>query len=712
MWNLEKRAGAGKTEMEEMNCATNIFRILSCLLLLLLPSASLPLCIDSKAPFTPKTPLVFCPTGDSVCCDTNQDLELQKVFQSMNISDHACASLLKSIICAQCHQFSWDLFGGNLGTRSVPTLCTVSASAALSKTSSNNFCSKVWDACQTTSILNSPFAPSLRNKIKVSVRSTSSKLADLWKSNTSFCKAFGGSLDDGLVCFNGTSALLRDTKNPQPPNGICLEQLANGSYLDMTAHPDGSNSVFLASQQGKIWLVNVPKEGTGEAMMLDESNPFVDLSETVHVSTELGLMSIAFHPNFAHNGRFFVSYNCDRDHWSGCSGRCSCNTDVSCDPSKLHSSYGDRPCQFHTVISEYTANNSGFDPSSAIKGNPVEVRRIFTMGIAYTNANGGQIIFGPDGYLYFMTGDGETELDPYNLAQNKKSLLGKILRFDVDNFPSEAELTKLNAWGNYSIPKDNPFLYDKESLPEIWALGLRNPWRCSWDSERPSYFLCIDSGKDQYEEVDLATKGGNYGWPYFEGTFPFHFQNSSRGNKNNNSTNLIFPLMGYDHSPVNTNDGSSSIAGGFVYRSDTDPCLYGKYLFSDLYGFAIWAGIENPENSGNFTTAKVPFSCSRGSPIQCNLEKEKSHLNLGYVYALGKDNKKDIYLLTSKGVLRIAPPNRCHYICSKENLTAFQDPQHIPFSPSTSTGMHFNSSLKKLLLFFHSFLLLLLNFSL
>ncbi|MCL7039269.1 hypothetical protein MKW94_019451 [Papaver nudicaule] len=630
-------------------------------------------------------------------------MELQKVFHSMNITDHGCGSLVKSILCAQCHRFSWDLFGSDSGTRTVPILCTAAASLSLSnKATSNNFCSKVWDACKTASILNSPFAPSRRDRMEVSVRSASSKLADLWTSNTSFCKAFGGSPDDGMVCFNGTSAVLRNTENPQPPNGICLEKVANGSYLDMTAHPDGSSRVFLASQQGKVWLVNVPEEGAGEEMVLDESNPFVDLSDTVHVSTELGLMSVAFHPNFAHNGRFFGSYNCDRDHWSGCSGRCSCNTDVDCNPAKLHTRYGDRPCQFHTVISEYTANSSGSDPSSATKGDPVEVRRIFTMGIAYTIANGGQILFGPDGYLYFMTGDGETELDQYNLAQNKKSLLGKILRFDVDNFPSEAELNKLNAWGNYSIPKDNPFIRDKDSLPEIWALGLRNPWRCSFDSERPSYFLCIDSGKDQYEEVNIATKGGNYGWPYFEGTFPFHSQNSSRENKDNNSTtNLIYPLMGYDHSLANTNEGSSSIAGGFVYRSNTDPCLYGKYLFSDLYGFAMWAGTENPVNSGSFTTAKVPFSCSRNSPIQCNLEKEKSHLNLGYVFALGKDNKKDIYLLTSNGVLRIAPPSRCNYICSKENVTAYQNPQHVP--SNSSNGVDLNGLLKKLLLICYSF---------
>ncbi|MCL7024614.1 hypothetical protein MKW94_020597, partial [Papaver nudicaule] len=348
----------------------------------------------------------------------------------------------------------------------------------------------------------------------------------------------------------------------------------------------------------------------------------------------------------------------------------------------------------------------------ATRGNPSEVRRIFSMGIAYRNAIASQILFGPDGYLYFLTGDGETELDPYNLAQNKKSVLGKVLRFDVDSFPSAAELRKRSAWGNYSIPRDNPYVYDNQSLPEIWALGFRHPWRCSFDSERPSYFLCGDSGKDQYEEVDIVMKGGNYGWPYFEGDFPFHSLNSSGRNNNMNSTNFISHVMGYDHSQSNTNEGSSSIVGGFFYRSETDPCLYGKYVFTDLYGFAIWVGTENPENSGNFTSARVPFSCAHNSPLQCKLGKTHPHgphLNLNYVFSMGVDNRKDIFLLTSNGVLRIARPSRCNYKCSKEKFTGSQIPRHSPLS-DTGTGV--KGPQMGFSLFFYSFSFFLLYFTL
>ncbi|OVA15350.1 Glucose/Sorbosone dehydrogenase [Macleaya cordata] len=658
----------------------------------------------TEAPFTPKTPLVFCPYNGRACCDSNQDLGLQKVFQAMNISDPACASLLKSILCAKCDQFSAELFKIELETRTVPVLCTVSSSSTLSKGAANEFCAKVWDTCQNVSILNSPFVPSLRGRATIPVSSsTSSKLIDLWQSKSGFCEAFGGSSDDGVVCFDGNSASLHNTETPRPPNGICLEQIANGSFLDMAAHPDGSNHVFLGSQQGKIWLATVPEGGSGEKMVIDESNPFVDLTDIVRFNTELGLMSIAFHPNFARNGRFFVSYNCDRLKWSGCSGKCSCNTDVSCDPSKLHPRKGALPCQYHSVISEFTANGTAAEPSLATRGNPSEVRRIFTMGLAYTNANGGQILFGPDGYLYFMTGDGEDENDTYNLAQNKKSLLGKILRFDIDNLPSAAEISNSDLWGNYSIPRDNPHSNDKELLPEIWASGFRNPWRCSFDSERPSYFFCADSGEDQYEEVNIVTKGGNYGWPFYEGTSPFHTLHSSGGNASMGFMNLIFPVMGYDHSLVNTNEGSSSVAGGFVYRSKIDPCLYGRYLFSDLYGFAIWAGTENPENSRNFTTAKLSFSCARNSPIQCSSEGS-SQINLGYVFSMGTDNRKDVFLLTSKGVLRIVRPSRCNYTCSKEDLTAYQNPQRGP-SPSTGSGLR---NPQELLLLFSCILLLLI----
>ncbi|KAI3842757.1 hypothetical protein MKW98_015424 [Papaver atlanticum] len=690
-----------------MSWVVNIFHICSYLLVLLFPSASHPLCLDSKAPFTPKIPLEFCPNDESVCCDSNQDLELKKAFQSMNISDPACASLVKSIHCTKCNRFSADLFGIDFGTRTVPVLCTVSEISTLSKTSSHDFCSRVWDACKAEPIVNSPFVPSLQGRTKVPVSSTSSKLTDLCQSKSDFCGLFGGTSEDKLVCFYGSSTLLHNSVNPQAPSGICLEQVTNGPYLYMDAHPDGSNRVFLASQHGKVWLATVPEEGNGEEMLIDESNLFVDLTDAVHSSTELGLMSVAFHPRFVHNGRFFASYICDGEKWSGCTGRCACNTDVNCDPSKLPPFYGSRACRFHVAVSEFTVNCSASDPPLATRGNISEVRRIFTMGIAFKNAIASQILFGPDGYLYLLTGDSETELNPYNLAQNKKSVLGKVLRLDVDKFPSAAELSKHSAWGNYSIPRDNPYIYDKESLPEIWALGFRHPWRCSFDSERPSYFLCGDSGKDQYEEVDIVTKGGNYGWPYFEGDFPFHSMNSSRGNNNINSTNFISYVMGYDHSDANTKEGSSSIVGGFIYRSKTDPCLYGKYVFTDLYGFAIWAGTEIPENSGNFTSAKVPFSCAHNSPLQCKFEKTHPNLNLNYVFSMGRDNKKDTFLLTNKGVLRIAPPSRCNYKCSKEKFRGSQIPRHSPWS---KTGTGFKWSQMSYSPFFYSFLFFLMHF--
>ncbi|KAF6154168.1 hypothetical protein GIB67_016420 [Kingdonia uniflora] len=164
-------------------------------------------------------------------------------------------------------------------------------------------------------------------------------------------------------------------------------------------------------------------------------------------------------------------------------GRCSCNSNVNCDPLKLGPDNGGQPCKYHSVISEFTANGTTSRPSSATRDNPYEVRRIFTMGLPFSGHHAGQILFGlDDGYLYFMMGDSGSQGDPCNISQNKKSLLGKIMRLDIDNIASAGEITELDLWGNYSIPRDNPSLGDKDMQPGIWALGFRNPWRCSFDS--------------------------------------------------------------------------------------------------------------------------------------------------------------------------------------------------------------------------------------
>ncbi|KAJ7956318.1 HIPL1 protein [Quillaja saponaria] len=683
-----------------------------CLLLLLGSSISHPLCIDSRAPFTLNSPLKFCPYNGSSCCNSTEDSQVEKQFQVMNVSNPGCASLLKSILCARCDQFSAELFIVSSTPRPVPLLCNSTASAKSSKSIQivKDFCSEVWDTCQNVPISNSPFVPSLQVQTGAQGKRIFTKLTELWKSKTDFCNAFGGVSDEESVCFDGEPVTLNSTETPSPPYGLCLEKMGNGSYLNMVAHPDGSNRVFFSNQMGKIWLATLPDEGSGGTLVLDESNPFVDLTDQVHFETTIGMLGMAFHPQFAQNGRFFASFNCDKVKWAECTGRCSCNSDVNCDPSKLVSDNGAQPCQYQSVIAEYSANDTASDSSLAKSAKPSEVRRIFTMGLPFRSQHGGQILFGPtDGYLYFMMGDGGGGSgDPYNFAQNKKSLLGKIMRLDIDNIPSAAEIDKLSLWGNYSTPKDNPVDEDKELQPEIWALGLRNPWRCSFDSERPSYFVCADTGQDLYEEVDVITKGGNYGWRLYEGPYPFIPKESPGGNTSLKSINPIFPIMGYNHSEINKKEGSAAITGGYFYRSMTDPCTYGRYLYADLYAGAMWAGIENPENSGNFSTSKIPFSCAHDSPIQCDSVSGSSLPALGYIYSFGEDNNKDIYILASSGVYRVVRPSRCSYTCSKENATATATPgSSSPKSQATRLSNNLHASL---VLKFSSLLMLLLGF--
>ncbi|KAF5792760.1 putative quinoprotein glucose dehydrogenase (PQQ, quinone) [Helianthus annuus] len=672
----------------------NILLLLSLTLFLLLisPALSLPLCTDLSAPVTHKTPLTFCNYNGSSCCDSTDDSNIRKQFESMNVSQPACASVLKSILCSRCDPFSAELFTIKTVARQVPVLCNSTVS------STNNYCETVWDTCQNVSITNSPFSPSSQGEAPTPTNS-SNKLTDIWQSRSDFCNIIGGPSVNNSVCFDGKKVSLNITTNStkSPPTGMCLEKIANGSYLDMVAHTDGSNRAFFSNQKGQVWLATIPEVGSGRGLELDESNPFLDLTDQVHFDTQFGLMSIALHPNFAQNGRFFASFNCDKTRTPSCAGRCACNSDVNCDPSKLTSDSAAQPCQYQSVVAEYSANVSSSSRASIIPtASPVEVRRILTMGLPFTSHHAGQILFGPnDGYLYFMMGDGGGG-DPYNFAQNKKSLLGKIMRFDVDNIPSESEVTRLGLWGNYSIPSDNPYIEDKDLQPEIWALGLQNPWRCSFDSERPSYFMCGDVGQNDYEEVDIITKNGNYGWRVYEGTTIYTPEKSPGGNTSISSINPIFSVMGYKHKDINKNEGSASITGGFFYRSTTDPCLYGSYLYGDLYAHNLWAGVETPENSGNFTTSNVTFGCAKDSPVPCDLVPGSELPTLGYLFSYGQDNNKDVYLLSSSGVYRIVPPSRCGYTCAYESRTEGSTP--APTSPRGSSSNMLKGSCKSLLL--------------
>lgn len=136
------------------------------------------------------------------------------------------------------------------------------------------------------------------------------------------------------------------------------------TYNNFQPHPDGSNRVFLATQSGKLFLATMPPQGSGKTLDIDLTNPFIDLTDVVHFDNELGLTGFAFHPNFGTNGRFFVAYNCDKSKSATCSGRCSCNSEINCDPSKLGMDQGARPCQYHAVIAEYTVNGTSTSPNT------------------------------------------------------------------------------------------------------------------------------------------------------------------------------------------------------------------------------------------------------------------------------------------------------------------------------------------------------------
>ncbi|GJN35644.1 hypothetical protein PR202_gb24438 [Eleusine coracana subsp. coracana] len=543
--------------------------ISGCALLLslsfLLPaSRAFPLCTDARPPAVLNTTLKFCASytgGATSCCDADADAALSKQFDAMNVSNSACAAVLKAVLCAKCSPYSADLFNTVPKIRTIPFLCnsTASATSAQSKDTTEDYCKQVWETCKDVKIMNSPFQPPLQGS--ATLPSSLSKLTDAWQSENDFCTSYGGAPDGQSVCLNGSTISFNATKPSPPPKGICLERIDNSSYLNMAPHPDGSNRIFLGTQAGKIWLATVPEQGSGGALQFEEAIPFVDLTDQVHFDSSFGLMGMAFHPDFATNGRFFASYNCDRTKSPSCTGRCSCNSDVGCDPSKLDADNGAQPCQYQVVISEYSAKGSSSNISEVTSADSSEVRRIFTMGLPFTSQHGGQ---------------------------------------------------------------------------------------------------------DQYEEVNLISKGGNYGWRVYEGPFVYHPPSTPGGNTSLNSINAIPPVMGYNHSDVNKNIGSASIMGGYVYRGSTDPCLYGRYLYADLYASAMWTGTETPENSGNYTSTQMPFSCSKDSPIPCETAAGSPLPSLGYIYSFGEDNSKDVYVLASKGIYRVVRPSLCDYTCPTE----------------------------------------------
>lgn len=289
---------------------------------------------------------------------------------------------------------------------------------------------------------------------------------------------------------------------------------------------DDTNTLYVANQWGEVYSLDNKADVT-------DSKVFINLRDRVSYKdneNEEGFLGMAFHPEYKKNGQFFVYYTMKgEDHTS--------------------------------VVSRFTAKNGVGDPASE------EV--LLKIPQPFWNHNGGTIAFGKDGYLYISLGDGGAGNDPFSNGQNLETLLGKILRIDVN---------KKSEGLPYAIPTDNPLIFHsgEKIRREIFAYGFRNPWGINFDRETGDLW-CADVGQNLWEEIDIVTKGGNYGWAIREGQHAFGPQGSEA------RPELIEPVWEYDHQV------GSSITGGIVYRGKKFPNLVGKYVYADYVSGKIWA---------------------------------------------------------------------------------------------------------------------------
>jgi len=378
-----------------------------------------------------------------------------------------------------------------------------------------------------------------------------------------------------LSALNTFTARAGEPTNPaEPPARTVKLELVTDQFIspvNMAVPHDGSGRLFFCQKEGKVWVVQNGK-------LLPQ--PFADVSaEMVKINPaydERGLLGMAFHPQFKKNHKLYVYYSAPV-------------------PNPV------KGLNHKARLVEFTVSAS--NPNAV---DPKSERVLFELDHPESNHNGGQLAFGPDGYLYVGLGDGGGGGDKHGTignAQDLGTLLGKILRIDVNGSP-------------YKVPADNPFVKTPGAKPEIWAYGLRNPWRFSFDRGTGRLFAG-DVGQNLYEEVDIIRKGGNYGWRIMEG---FHDFNVPPGT---NKLKLIPPIHEYNH------DLGISITGGYVYRGNAIPSLKGLYVFGDYNGKAF---VLIP-NGSQWTRADLKFA----NPPEESLQ----------ILSWGEDEKGELYMLTS-----------------------------------------------------------------
>ncbi len=321
----------------------------------------------------------------------------------------------------------------------------------------------------------------------------------------------------------------------QLPFDFSLDVYASGFSSPVDIDNAGDDRLFIIERSGRIKIID--SQGTVI------QTPFLDIDERVHNSgnqSEQGLLGIAFHPDYKNNGYFFLHYTANNDDG---------------------------------VISRFSV-----DPADPNRADPNSEKEIMVIDQPYNNHNGGCIKFGPDGYLYIGLGDGGSANDPQNFAQNPQTVLGKMLRIDIDNGDP------------YSIPSNNPFVSDPEILDEIWATGLRNPWKFSFDRKKGDLWIA-DVGQGDWEEInkeDAGFAGGNnYGWRCYEGSSSFAIGGCGP------SSEYTSPYIEYNHIGLT----HCSITGGYVYRGNNSALVdYDLYFYADYCSGALWCSVNDGQS--------------------------------------------------------------------------------------------------------------------
>ncbi|NXA27494.1 HIPL1 protein, partial [Ibidorhyncha struthersii] len=516
--------------------------------------------------------------------------------------------------CSPYAAHLYDAEDPSTPVRTIPGLC-------------QDYCLQVWQKCRSI----------------FRYLSADQELLALENNMAKFCRYL--SLEDTDYCFphllanqNLNQNLGLVTADAEGCLQLCLVEVANGlcNPVAMVHANDGTHRFFIAEQVGLVWTY-LPDRSRLE-------KPFLNISEAVLTSPwegdERGFLGIVFHPKFKFNGKVYVYYS-------------------------VEVRYEER-----IRISEFRISPA--DMNTLDHGSE---RVILEIEEPASNHNGGQLLFGDDGYLYIFTGDGGMAGDPFGTfgnAQNKSTLLGKVLRIDVNN----------NDRGPlYRIPPDNPFLNDPTARPEIYAYGVRNMWRCSFDRGEPQTkegkgrLFCGDVGQNKYEEIDIVERGKNYGWRAREG-----FSCYDKKLCANSSMDDVLPIYAYPHKM------GKSVTGGYVYRGCESPNLNGLYIFGDFMSGRLMS-LKEDHATGEWQYSEICMGTGQTCMFPGLINNYYQ-----YIISFAEDEAGELYFMSTgvpsatapHGVVykvvdtsRRAPPGKCRVEPSPVKVKS----KRIPFVP-------------------------------